>query len=446
MAKKKKIEKLVDQVFSPIINKPIGQETEEAIIDAASYLNCERALANVKDGCKPSYRRLIWSSLQFPKDELQPSVKLINNMSSYHPHSLTGCEPLLASMVRTGIMYGKGSFGSKTILGEEKPAASPRYTKTCLSSTYGDTIRTLMQCVPKVESPVGPLECEYIPLCTPLCLSFRGLVSGIGYGISTVYPNFSPRSLYMAMMKDDYSLLEPNVNLLIDKKNSELKKLWETGKGRVIYSYKLSRAINEDGKPGFIFEGDTCIFTPNLKKIQKYVEQGSVFIEDLTTKSGPKMFVGLVNNRGIKIDELEKLCRQCCFDATVYNLNVTDGKSAFRISLRDWLRYTYTNYIELLKQVNVREIEKVQFQIAVQEALPHISKYLVETNIKASVKELSQKLSLHPIVIEAALEKPIKQIIQNKDTTDRVKALKQKLKELQAFDPVTYTENIIQQL
>ena len=70
MARKKKIEQLVEQVFKPILDKPIGQETEEAIIDAASYLNCERALANVKDGCKPSYRRLIWSSLQFPKGEL----------------------------------------------------------------------------------------------------------------------------------------------------------------------------------------------------------------------------------------------------------------------------------------------------------------------------------------------------------------------------------------
>lgn len=446
MAKKKKVEKLINEVFNSIIDKPIGQETEEAIIDAASYLNCERALANVKDGCKPSYRRLIWSALQFPKDELQPSVKLINNMAAYHPHSLQGCEPLLASMVRTGIMSGSGSFGSKTILGEEKPAASPRYTKTCLSSSYGDDIRTLIQCVPKIESPVGPLECEYIPLCLPLCLSFRGLVSGIGYGISTVYPNFSPKSLYLAMMNDDCQLLEPNVNLIIDKKNSELERLWNTGKGRVVYSYKLSKAVNEDGKPGYIFEGDTCIFTPNLKKIQKYVEQGSVFIEDLTTKNGPKMFVGLVNNRGLKIEELEKLCRQCCFDATVYNLNVTDGKSAFRIPLKDWLRYTYTNYIELLKKVNLKEIEKVQFQIAIQEALPLISKYLVEINIKASPKELSTKLNLHPNVVEAALEKPIKQIIQNKDNSDRIKTLKAKLKELKKFDPVAYTEDIIGKL
>lgn len=78
---------------------PIGKATEDAILNAASYIDNQRALANVSDGCKPSYRRLIWSALQFPKGVLQPSVEIINKMASTHPHSLDGCQPLLASMV-----------------------------------------------------------------------------------------------------------------------------------------------------------------------------------------------------------------------------------------------------------------------------------------------------------------------------------------------------------
>ena len=67
---------------------PIGKATEDAILNAASYIDNQRALANVVDGCKPSYRRLIWSALQFPKGVMQPSVEIINKMASYHPHSL----------------------------------------------------------------------------------------------------------------------------------------------------------------------------------------------------------------------------------------------------------------------------------------------------------------------------------------------------------------------
>lgn len=446
MAKKKKLEE-VNIIPRGIEVLPIGKATEDAIIDAASYIDNQRALANVSDGCKPSYRRLIWSALQFPKGVLQPSVEVINKMASIHPHSLDGCQPLLASMVRSGIMTGTGSFGTVSILGDEKPAAAPRYTKTRLSDLYQEIISPLLQCVDQVESPVGAMEYTKIPLILPLCLHFKGLVSGIGYGISTVYPNFSPKSMYEAYINNNPSLLEPNVDLLLDKQNSELDSLWRTGKGRVIYSYKLSPYTNEDRKNGFLFEGDTCIFTPNLRKINKYVEQGQVFIDDLTDIKGPKMFIGLVNNRGsLGLEGLEKLCRQCCYDATIYQLNVTDGTTCFRIPLYDWIDYTYKNYIKLLKEVNKKNIEKVQFDIAVQEALPIISNYIINVNPKASDTEISKTLNIHPKIVEAVMSKPISQLRKNKDNTNRIKGLRDKLKELKKFNPIAYAETVINRL
>lgn len=447
MAKKKKLNKLIDQVFAEVVDQPIGKETEEAIVNGATYLNTERALASVSDGCKPSYRRLIYAALRYPKGELQPSSQLIQGMASYHPHGLTGCEPLLASMVRSGIMSGSGSFGTKSILGEDKPAASPRYTKTMLSNLYSELLRPNMQCLEMVESPVGPLEPKSLGLIFPIALYMKSLVSGIGYGISTVYPNFSPVSLYRAMVENNPMLLEPNVNLIIDKENSELQRLWETGKGRVIYSYKLTPYTNEDGKEGFMFEGDTCIFTPNLKKIDKYVDLGQVFVEDMTTKNGPRMFVGLVNNRGtLKLDGLEKLCRQCCFDATTYLLNVTDGRSAFRIPLKDWLKYTYDNYIGLTKEVNRRNIEKVTFEIDVQTALPIISNYIINEKPGATDNQIVKDLGINLEIVQAVMSKPINYLRKNKDTRERVKALKDKLKELKAFNPITAAEEVIMKL
>lgn len=298
-----------------------------------------------------------------------------------------------------------------------------------------------------VESPVGPLEPKSLGLIFPIALYMKSLVSGIGYGISTVYPNFSPVSLYRAMVENNPMLLEPNVNLIIDKENSELQRLWETGKGRVIYSYKLTPYTNEDGKEGFMFEGDTCIFTPNLKKIEKYIDLGQVFVEDMTTKNGPRMFVGLVNNRGtLKLDGLEKLCRQCCFDATTYLLNVTDGRSAFRIPLKDWLKYTYDNYIGLTKEVNRRNIEKVTFEIDVQTALPIISNYIINEKPGATDNQIVKDLGVNLEIVQAVMSKPINYLRKNKDTRERVKALKDKLKELKAFNPITAAEEVIMKL
>lgn len=446
MAKKKKLEE-VNIIPRELEVLPIGKATEDAIIDAAGYIDNQRALANVVDGCKPSYRRLIWSALQFPKGVMQPSVQIINKMASYHPHSLDSMKFLQAAMVRSGIFSGNGAFGMTSITGDVKEPGAPRYTKTRLSDLYYDIISPLLQCVEKVESPVGPEEITYCPSVFPLCLHFKGLVSGIGYGISTVYPNFSPKSMYEAYINNNPNLLEPNVDLLLDKQNSELDSLWKTGKGRVIYSYKLSPYTNEDRKNGFLFEGDTCIFTPNLRKINKYVEQGQVFIDDLTDIKGPKMFIGLVNNRGsLGLEGLEKLCRQCCYDATVYQLNVTDGTTCFRIPLYDWIDYTYKNYIKLLKEVNKKNIEKVQFDIAVQEALPIISNYIINVNPKASDTEISKTLNIHPKIVEAVMSKPINQLRKNKDNTSRIKGLRDKLKELKKFNPIAYAETVINRL
>lgn len=446
MAKKKKLEE-VNIIPRELEVLPIGKATEDAIIDAAGYIDNQRALANVVDGCKPSYRRLIWSALQFPKGIMQPSVQIINKMASYHPHSLDSMKFLQAAMVRSGIFSGNGAFGMTSITGDVKEPGAPRYTKTRLSDLYYDIISPLLQCVEKVESPVGPEEITYCPSVFPLCLHFKGLVSGIGYGISTVYPNFSPKSMYEAYINNNPNLLEPNVDLLLDKQNSELDSLWRTGKGRVIYSYKLSPYTNEDRKNGFLFEGDTCIFTPNLRKINKYVEQGQVFIDDLTDIKGPKMFIGLVNNRGsLGLEGLEKLCRQCCYDATVYQLNVTNGTTCFRIPLYNWIDYTYKNYIKLLEEVNKKNIEKVQFDIAVQEALPIISNYIINVNPKASDTEISKTLNIHPKIVEAVMSKPINQLRKNKDNTNRIKGLKDKLKELKKFNPIAYAETVINRL
>lgn len=425
---------------------PIGKATEDAILDAASYIDNQRSIANIMDGCKPSYRRLIWSALQYPKGTFQPSVEIVNRMASYHPHSLDSMKFLLGSMVRSGIFLGKGAFGMTSILGDVKEPAALRYTKCCLSDLYYDILQPLLQCVPRVESPVGPEEIPYIPIVFPLCLSFRGLVSGIGYGISTIYPNFSPVSLYNALINDNPNLLEPNVRLILDKSNSELTKLWETGKGKITYSYKLSPYVSEDGKQGFLFEGDTYLFTPNLRKINKYVEQGQVFMADLTDVQGPKLAVCLVNNRGIKLADLEKLCKECCSDSTVYQLNVTDGEKCFRIPLRDWLKYTYNNYVNLLIEVNKMKLQRVELDMAVLKSISPIANYVLNQNPKATDNEISKNTKISKDIVSIVMSKPISYLRNNRDNSLRIKSLKERRKEFLNFNPVQYIEELIKKI
>jgi hypothetical protein len=293
------------------------------------------------------------------------------------------------------------------------------------------------------------MEPTYIPLPLPLCLYLKGgVVSGLGVGVMSEYPNFSPKSMFEAYKKNDPSLLEPNIDILIDKKNSELERLWKTGKGRVIYSYKISKSLSTDGKSeGILFEGDTAIFTPKLKGFKKLIEAGKVYVEDMTDEKGPKLFVGRVPGaKGITTSDIESIARKCCYDATTYQLNVTNSETTFRIPLYDWIDYTYKNYIQLVSEVNQKKIEKCKFDILVQEAIPYVSDYILNKNPKATDNEISKALNIPAEVIEVVMSKPISYLRKNKDTADRIKALKDKLKELKKFDPIKYTEEIINKL
>lgn len=450
MRKKKNVE----EVQQPqIAYRSIGDITEEAYELYGGYVSTSRALPRL-DGLKPALSRIIWSAMQFPRGKMQGALDIISTVTRYSPHGVANLDLTLSHLKRSGLLSGEGYFGYTSIEGVPFANASPRYLHAMLSPLFwdiwGDVVNP--EFIGFHISPNGGEEPDYFPVPIPCCLFMPISTTGISVGVKTDIPSFSAKSILAAYKANNPNLLEPSVDLIIDKENSELERLWNTGKGRVIYVYKISRQKSPDGKTeGILFESSTDtsteIFTPNIKKFNKLIEEGKVYTEDLTDDQGPKLFVGRVPGaRGITVDNIEEIAKKICYSAKEYQVWVTDGTKAFRIPIKDWVDYTYKNYIELINKVNQRNIEKVQFQIEVQRALPLISKYLVEINIKASEKELSEKLNIHIEVISAALEKPIRQIIQNKDNSNRIKALKAKLKELKSFDAVSYTEEIINKL
>lgn len=451
MPKKKKQEELIPaiKVADGQLTKSVGEIAEECYTYFGGYVNNHRAIANVNDGLKVSYKRLIWAAMQFPKGQDIPTMNLIASVSKWHGHGLTGIEGLNAQLVKSGVFSGSGFFGNTQIDGVVNEHAATRYTKNRVSDLYWDIMGDLVKEVPMVESMNGPLEPSYIPLVFPLCLYMRGgLVSGLGVGVRTIYPNFSPASMYQALIHNDPRYLEPNMNILLDKENSELDRLWNTGKGRIIYSYKISRRISDDGKSeGILFEGDTGIFTPKLSGFKKLIEDGKVYVEDMTDTNGPKLFVGRIPGaKGITIEDIEAIARKCCFDATVYQLNVTDGTSTFRIPLRDWLAFTYQNYIKLVTEVNEKRIKKCMFDIEVQKSIPLVADYIINVNPKADDNEISKALGIAPEVISVVMQKPISYLRKNKDTSERVKELSERLKNLKAFVAEKYTEQVINKM
>ena len=447
MPRKKK--ELVETNIIPneILQVPIAQMMQDNYLDISGYVANHRALPGLYDGCKDSYRRLIFASMNFSKG-LHPGPEVVNKTSAYHPHDISSLKDTAAMFVNSGVFEGEGAFGFTSMDGTDLDPAALRYVKMGLSNKYWQLLGDLIKEVPWVESPVGAMEPTYLPLPLPLCTYLKTAVTGMAVSIKTNIPNFKPSSMLAAYKANNPNLLEPNIDIIMDKSQSELAKLWTTGKGKVTYSFKISRANGSDGKTeGILFEGDTWLFTPKWSKFSKLFEEGKAFYEDLTDSTGTRAFVGRVPGaRNITVDDIEAIARKICYSSQEYVLNITDGTTAYRVPLYNWIDYTYKNYINLVTEVNKKRVAKCQFDIKVQEAIPIVADYILNKNPKASDSELVKALGIPAEIIEVVMSKPISYLRANKDTAERIKALKTRLKELKAFDPVKYTEDIINQL
>lgn len=446
-SKKKDAVQVINNETEEIREVGIYDLTRDAYLAFGSYVNNWRQLPQIIDGLKISYRRLLYSSLQFPQGKKIKSVMMLGKLSECHPHSTDGSYGVIVAFVRSGIFTGQGNWGTRSINGKCTPAAAPRYTESCVSDKYYKILGRLIKKVPYVESPVGPLEPTYIPVPVPLSLSLDSLVSGIGLGISTDLPNFSAKSMYHAYMNDDPSLLEPNIDIELDKAKSDLKGIWNEGRGRVVYKYRWSRIKGPDGNPGMLIEGDAGIFIPKLKRIYDWRSEGKVIVDNIVTQSGTKLAIyKMPNIKSITIDDIEAEVEKICVNNNTYSLNVSDGGSAFRIPLREWIKATYTNYINLVNQDNNDEIEKVKFDIKVYSNIEQVANYIINENPKAENEEIIKATGLEPEVVSAIMSRTISNLRKTKDQTEKVKSLKDKLKELKSFDAVKFTDEIINQL
>lgn len=448
MAKKKEIQQIPQN-----LQRSVGDITEEAYVLYGGYVNCNRALPRL-DGLKVSVARLLYAALLSPRGKMLPAHELVPSIQRWHPHGTVGVELSCSHLVRSGIFTGDGFFGFTSIDGVVSPPAATRYLHVRVSDVYCDVLKDLVkpEYIGYHESPQGELEPDYLPCPLPFALFMPIQTMGLGVAAKTNLPSFNPVSILNAYKKNNPQLLESSVDLILDKKHSELDKLWKTGKGKVVYSYKISRQKSADGKSeGILFESKsecaTEIFTPKISKFDKLISEGKVYTEDLTDENGPKLFVGRVPGaRGITIEDIEKIARKICYSSVEYNLWVTDGRTAFRIPMYAWVDYTYHNYIKLLGEVNVKKIEKVQFDIKVNEALPVVADYILNKNPKATDEQISKTLGIPLEIVSAVVSKPISYLRKNQDTAERIKALKDRLKELKRFNPVQYTEEIIQKL
>ncbi|MDR3208382.1 MAG: DNA gyrase subunit A [Rickettsiales bacterium] len=179
----------------PVPTSPLEHEMQVSFLDYAMSVITDRALPDVRDGCKPVHRRILYvmSDVAPASKPTVKSARIVGDvMGKYHPH---GDSSIYEAMVRMAqgfsmgevLVFGQGNFGSR----DGDGAAAMRYTEARLTKLANllmdDLDKDTVDWMPNFDSSLQ--EPRVLPAKFPNLLVNGG--SGIAVGMATNIPTYN---------------------------------------------------------------------------------------------------------------------------------------------------------------------------------------------------------------------------------------------------------------
>ncbi len=206
-----------DEIVRP---RNIEEEVKESYLRYSMSVIISRALPDVRDGLKPSQRRILYAMRQLnlsPGAKHRKCAKICGDTSGdYHPHGESVIYPTLARMaqhwaMRYTLVDGQGNFGSV----DGDPPGAMRYTEARLthasSALMEDLDKDTVDLIPNYDET--KVEPTVFPAKFPNLLANGS--SGIAVGMATNIPPHNVEELILA------------TTLLIDNPQASIEQIME---------------------------------------------------------------------------------------------------------------------------------------------------------------------------------------------------------------------------
>ncbi|MCL1902237.1 MAG: DNA gyrase subunit A [Alphaproteobacteria bacterium] len=302
----------IDPIKIP--QSPIELEMQTSFIDYAMSVITERALPDVRDGCKPVHRRIMYvmNDVARAGSKHVKSARIVGDvMGKYHPH---GDSAIYESMVRMAqdfsmgemLVDGQGNFGSM----DGDGAAAMRYTEARLTKLAAqlmdDLDKDTVDWAPNFDGSLE--EPRVLPAKFPNFLVNGG--SGIAVGMATNVPTYNLAEVCNATLAilDNKSMTDEELFQIIPGPDfptggimmgrAGAYKAHTTGRGSVIVrakthieDFKDHPAIIIDEVPYQVNKAQLIIKIAELAK-EKRVE-GISEIRDESSRDGVRVVIEL---------------------------------------------------------------------------------------------------------------------------------------------------------
>ncbi len=299
-----------------IVPRNIEEEMKESYLRYSMSVIISRALPDVRDGLKPSQRRILYAMRQLnltPGAKHRKCAKISGDTSGdYHPHGETVIYPTLVRLaqdwvMRYSLINGQGNFGS--IDGD--PPAAMRYTEAKLTSAA----MALMEDLDKETVEMTPNYDETKEEPTVFPAKFPNLLAngstGIAVGMATNIPPHNLGELIEATLLvlgdrnttiDDIMKVMPGPDFPtggVICGYRGIKEAYHTGRGKLMVRASMRVEDGQNNKQAIIV--DEIPYNVNKSRLIEQIAQlindkiitGLSDIRDESDKDGLRIFLEL---------------------------------------------------------------------------------------------------------------------------------------------------------
>ncbi len=372
-----------------ILPKNVEEEVKESYLRYSMSVIISRALPDVRDGLKPSQRRILYAMRQLslsPSSKHRKCAKISGDTSGdYHPHGESVIYPTLVRMAQSWAMRhplidGQGNFGSV----DGDPPAAMRYTEARLthSSMYlmEDLEKDTVDHIPNYdETKTDP---TVFPAKFPNLLANGS--SGIAVGMATNIPPHNIGELILAslfVIDNPTATIDEIMNVMpapdfptggVICGYRGIKEAYHTGRGKLILRAVLRVEDQEIAERQRIVVDEIPYNVSKAGLIQKIAElvnekiiSGVSDIRDESDKDGMRIVIELKKGEipDVTINQLYKYTdMQVTFGC---NMLALDKGLPRTMNIKQMIAAWVEHRIEVIRR-------RVRFELAKAEARAHI--------------------------------------------------------------------------
>lgn len=336
----------------------ITNYVNNGMLEYSDYVLYSRAFPDLRDGLKPSQRRVLWAMYANNVTKFTKSANVVGYVYPYHPHGSS--YPTLVNMTCPNKQHIQpiephGSFGDAT--SRDIIPAADRYTECRLGENANIFLKEIKNNGVPVEKNYDETKdiVEVFPTTAPTILF--NYSTGIGEGFNTIILPMNPTEVYnlleTKLENKEYDLKYPDfVNgCRVFKDRTELKKWYETGKAK----FTLSSVYDIEGKTIIVKAIPENVMRETvIEEIEKLVKNKKVSgIKNIIDASGLNGFELNIETKGNPEEIMDVLLQKTSLQKTISaNTNVLENGKFYQLGIDEILN----RWIQWRKSVLQREI------------------------------------------------------------------------------------------